>query len=128
MLATVSYSQANRREVLSTGRSSTGVLARSLSIWEQYGASDGSFRRQCNARNGLYSIGIPAQSLIGSGGSTVPAVVRVAFELSLGRRDIGAELVGSWQYGVSGGVSNAGISAQLIGWKVKAVLLFLAWC
>ena len=58
----------------------------------------------------------------------MPAAVRVAFKSSSGRRDIGAELVGSWQYGVSGGVSNAGISAQLIGRKVKAVLLFLAWC
>ena len=31
----------------------------------------------------------------------VLAAVRVAFKLSLGRRDIGAELVGSWQYGAS---------------------------
>ena len=41
---------------------------------------------------------------------------------------IGVELVGSWQYGASGGVGNAGILAQLIGWKVKAVSPFLAWC
>ena len=34
-------------------------------------------------------------------GSTVPAAVRVAFKSSSGRRDIGAELVGSWQYGAS---------------------------
>ena len=111
MLAMGSYSQANRREVLLTGHSSTGVLARSLSIREQYGVSDRSFRRQCNARNGLYSIGIPARSLISLGGSTVSAAIRVAFKSSSGRRDISTELISSWRYGVSGGVSNTGILA-----------------
>ena len=38
---------------------------------------------------GSYSIGMPARSLIGSGSSTVPAAVRVAFESSSGCRDIG---------------------------------------
>ena len=37
---------------------------------------------------GSYSIGIPARSLIGSGGSMVPAAVRVTFESSSGCRDI----------------------------------------
>ena len=49
------------------------------------------------------SVGISARSLSGFMvlGSTVPAAVRVAFKSSSGRRDIGAELVGSWQYGAS---------------------------
>ena len=62
----VLYSQANWCEVLSTGHSSTGVLARSLLIREQYGVSDRLFRRQCNARNGLYSVGKLVRILIGS--------------------------------------------------------------
>ena len=38
---------------------------------------------------GSYSIGILVRSLIGLGSSTVPAAVRVTFELSLDYRDIG---------------------------------------
>ena len=66
MPATALYLQANRHEVLSTGHSSTGVLVRSLSIREQYSASDRSFRQQCNARNGLYSVGKSVWILVGS--------------------------------------------------------------
>ena len=66
MPKTVLYSQANRREVLSTGCSSTGVLARSLLIQKQYSVNNRSFGRQYNAKNRLYFIGKLAWSLVGS--------------------------------------------------------------
>ena len=57
----------------------------------------------------LYSIGILVWSLIGLGGSTVLVVVRVAFKLSLGCKDISIKFISLWQYGVNSRVNNVGI-------------------